>query len=394
MATAAAAAAAPPGLAEPCPISATAFATALDAGAELPDSWLSYWRQQEAKREARRALIGSTRGRQQQRLRQVATLLSNGSLDLSSGGSSSSSSAAATGLPLRPSSSSDSGGLEATEELLLSDGGGELDGGSMDLPPLQQMSELDELTWLASHPPDSHAASSSSGGAGESYSGGGDDSSSLQLWAGQSGQQDQQQAQQGQQDQRAQRHPGHIVGLAGSAAEGRSAAELQGPLQLRVGSDLLSVRPLWIAVYQAEEGGPAKLFESVSPLLPDLVGRLSADIAPFCSVSGLKFVPADAAAGPWRNYFVGLVGAVAADEDDILWPNQVLHRDRVLFNVRNGWDVAKFLSEPQQEDVEQHRDNLVRLAAERGYRRGWCWHMLRLRWGEATLRNMGLNEKL
>ncbi|PRW33168.1 hypothetical protein C2E21_7814 [Chlorella sorokiniana] len=397
-ATAAAAAAAPPGLAEPCPISATAFATALDAGAGLPDSWLSYWRQQEAKREARRALIGSTRGRQQQRLRQVATLLTNGSLDLSSG-SSSSSSVAAAGLPLRPSSSSNdssssssSSSLEAAEELLLSNGG-ELDGGSMDLPPLQQMSELDELTWLASHPPDSEGASSSSSsgsGGGGSYSGG-DDSSSMQLWAGQS---EQQLAQQAQQDQRAQRHPGHIVGLAGSAAEGRSAAELQGPLQLRVGSDLLSVRPLWIAVYQPEEGGPAKLFESVSPLLPDLIGRLSADIAPFCSVSGLKFVPADAAAGPWRNYFVGLVGAVAADEDDILWPNQVLHRDRVLFNVRNGWDVAKFLSEPQKEDVEQHRDNLLRLAAERGYRRGWCWHMLHLRWGEATLRSMGLNEKL
>ena len=29
-------------------------------------------------------------------------------------------------------------------------------------------------------------------------------------------------------------------------------------------------------------------------------------------------------------------------------PPQVLHRDRVLFNVRNGWDVAKFLSEPQK----------------------------------------------
>lgn len=29
-------------------------------------------------------------------------------------------------------------------------------------------------------------------------------------------------------------------------------------------------------------------------------------------------------------------------------PLQVLHRDRVLFNVRNGWDVAKFLSEPQK----------------------------------------------
>lgn len=70
---------------------------------------------------------------------------------------------------------------------------------------------------------------------------------------------------------------------------------------------------------------PCRLFETVSPLLPDLVGRLSADIAPFCSVAGMDFSPAgaDAAAGGWRNYFVGLVGSVSADEDDILWPNQV-----------------------------------------------------------------------
>lgn len=69
-----------------------------------------------------------------------------------------------------------------------------------------------------------------------------------------------------------------------------------------------------------------RLFETVSPLLPDLVGRLSADIAPFCSVAGMAFSEgaADAAGGGWRNYFVGLVGSVAADEDDILWPNQVM----------------------------------------------------------------------
>ena len=144
-----------------------------------------------------------------------------------------------------------------------------------------------------------------------------------------------------------------------------------------------------------------RLFESVSPLLPDVAGRLSADLSPFCSVgAGMRFSAADEAAGGWRNFFVGLVGGVAAHEDDILWPNQVcrgccfprvllpcllpacaalgragrggpcghrggkrrgrllahtharapssslhaapqplqaLHRDRVLCNVRNGW---------------------------------------------------------
>lgn len=242
-ATAAAAAAAPE-LAEPCPVSAAAFATALDAGASLPHSWLSHWRQQEARREARRALINSTRGRQQQRLRQVATLLAGGGADPGGAGPA----AAGLGLRLHPGSS---GGWAAADELR--DDGAGLDSGSLDLPPLQQMSELDELTWLASHPPEGDEASTSCGGSG------------MQLWAAAGRRQDVAQHQQHQHEhaaqqhqQEAQRHPGHIVGLAGPAAEGRSPAELQGPLQLRVGSDLLSVRPLWIAVYQPEEGGPAK----------------------------------------------------------------------------------------------------------------------------------------
>jgi hypothetical protein len=59
------------------------------------------------------------------------------------------------------------------------------------------------------------------------------------------------------------------------------------------------------------------------PLLPDLVGRLSSEITPFCSVTGLVFDGADEAGGGWHNYFVGLVGSVSAAEDEILWPNQV-----------------------------------------------------------------------
>ena len=209
----------------------------------------------------------------------------------------------------------------------------------------------------------------------------------------------------------------------------------------------------------------------MAPLQPDLVDRLGLDLAPFCSTSGLLFSSAcDVHQGPWRNYFVGLVGEVAVVEDEILWPNQVrtggggtglaggdvpghcldhspalathtptergcqsqepsqplhsaphmpaphtppsahltlaptppstptphpqvLHRDRVLYNVRSAWDVAKFLADPQLEDVVEHRQNLERLAADRGYRRGWCWHMLRTRWGGAALRQLGLTSQ-
>ncbi|KAL4421129.1 hypothetical protein ABPG77_001524 [Micractinium sp. CCAP 211/92] len=363
----AAVSAAAPAASDACPVSAAAFSTALDASADLQFTWLSHWQQQEARRAARRSLIDATRGRQQQRLRQVATLLSSPGTDMPSSsrpGIAEQLLAPSAGVVGGSSSSSSSSRARGAEEDNLS---------SLDLPSLQEMSELDELTWLASHPPEGDAAEGGGGGG-------------MPLWS-------HQQHQNGrQQQQHEHQHQQQLLGLAAPGTGSVAVAAQQGPVTLRVGQDVLSVRPLWIAAYQPDEGGPAKLFETVSPLLPDLVGRLSADIAPFCSVAGMSFSAgaADAAGGGWRNYFIGLVGSVAADEDDILWPNQVLHRDRVLFNVRNGWDVARFLSDPRREDVEAHRDNLARLAAERGYRRGWCGHMLRLRWGAATLRALGV----
>ena len=144
-----------------------------------------------------------------------------------------------------------------------------------------------------------------------------------------------------------------------------------------------------------------RLYECAAPLLPPGdsdsadAAAAAADAEPICRVpAGLRFVDADAAAGPWRNFFVGLVGGVAAAEDEALWPNQLLHRDRMLFNVRSGADVAVFLAEARRADVEAHAANLERLAAERGYRRGWCWHALCMRWGRGTLERLGVGRRL
>lgn len=73
-------------------------------------------------------------------------------------------------------------------------------------------------------------------------------------------------------------------------------------------------------------------------------------------------------------------------------PPQVLHRDRILFNVRSGEDIARFLSSPNLEAVLEHGENLRRIALERGYHMGWCWQMLRLRWGGATLADLKLRK--
>ena len=74
-------------------------------------------------------------------------------------------------------------------------------------------------------------------------------------------------------------------------------------------------------------GHARRLYESIHPLEEQLVARLDAPLSPLCAVAGLAFDRnADAVSGPWRNFFIGLLGDVAAAEEDVLWPNQVRAR--------------------------------------------------------------------
>ena len=37
---------------------------------------------------------------------------------------------------------------------------------------------------------------------------------------------------------------------------------------------------------------------------------------------------------------------------------QAIHGNRTIYNVRNGWDIARFLADAVKEDVEGHLGNL------------------------------------
>jgi len=309
---------------------------ALDAAAissTLSLSWLTHWERKEEQRQFRREVFASTRGRQVQRQQWLLDAVS-GSSDEEDAETLIVNGRFSVVAPIQQDAASPSPPTPRPPESASSSG-----------------EEMDDLTWLASHP-EALAQQPESNGTQEGAPDG------AEAWA-----------------QRA-------------AQEGAAA----GAVQLRVGSEHVAVRPLWIAVHQPDGSATARLFESVVPLQDDVVAELTVALEPMCTTSGLQFgVLADArAAGGWANFFVGLVGDVAADEEDILWPNQVLHGDRVLYNVRSAADVARFLADPQLEDVRAHLDNLQRLAEERKYRQGWAGHMLRARWGAAALRRLGV----
>lgn len=74
---------------------------------------------------------------------------------------------------------------------------------------------------------------------------------------------------------------------------------------------------------QVRDGGLCcRLHESTFPLSPSLVEELESELKPFCAVAGLRFEECDERSGPWRNYYVGIVGDVDSEEHEVLWPNQ------------------------------------------------------------------------
>lgn len=158
-----------------------------------------------------------------------------------------------------------------------------------------------------------------------------------------------------------------------------------------LGGQELNVTPLWISVFMDPKTKTSSIFESVVPIEDQVVEKLDIHLSPFYETDQLEFEEqAELISGPWRNYFIGIVGEVSVEEDGNLWPNQVLHKDRCLYNVRNASDLVKFLADPTKEDIEEHLENLVRLAQERNYKKGWCWHMLKTRWGENALQKYNI----
>lgn len=185
-----------------------------------------------------------------------------------------------------------------------------------------------------------------------------------------------------------------------------------------------AIVPLWISVHIDDDSKTASLYESVVPVGPNVIRKLEmkdswrpfyvvrleeeeADrnrfqaysVEPLARVPRLTFEEyPEYTSGPWRNYFVGLWGEVAAVDEGTLWPNRVLHKDRCVYNVRNGLDLVRFLADPRKQDIEAHARNLERLAnggidvelpvalSEETVSSSWVWGLLKSRWGSHGLK--------
>ena len=66
-----------------------------------------------------------------------------------------------------------------------------------------------------------------------------------------------------------------------------------------------------------------RLYESNVALSEEVIEQLEGELEPFCYTAGLRFEGSNERSGPWRNFFIGVVGSVDSQEEDVLWPNQV-----------------------------------------------------------------------
>ena len=65
------------------------------------------------------------------------------------------------------------------------------------------------------------------------------------------------------------------------------------------------------------------MYETVHCLQPEVLEHVPQTVQPFCLVEGMTFGKPQFSHGPWKGYLVGVVGDVAAEEDNVLWPNRV-----------------------------------------------------------------------
>ena len=70
-----------------------------------------------------------------------------------------------------------------------------------------------------------------------------------------------------------------------------------------------------------------RLYETVHTLYPEVLDHISDTVEPFCITdkNSMTFSNPQFSHGPWKGYLVGVVGDVAAHEDDALWPNRVCY---------------------------------------------------------------------
>jgi len=222
---------------------------------------------------------------------------------------------------------------------------------------------------------------------------------------------------------------------AGAAAAAKGSGS-----RLRVAADLdpSSAVGLWVCVHRPKGvESPAKMYLSVVPLnqkVDEEVGEVEEERRerervdedggdgdeesttttsssstsspsspsslpdPFAIVApGIPFRNPDDGPHPqtgWSSYWVTLLGGVSAEEDHVLWPNQMLHGDRSVHNVRGAADVAGFLVAADRGSVVAHALNLRALAEFKNREAEWCWELLSQRWGREELVKLGCGMEL
>lgn len=65
------------------------------------------------------------------------------------------------------------------------------------------------------------------------------------------------------------------------------------------------------------------MYETVHCLQAEVLEHIPQTVQPFCLAEGMTFGKPQFSHGSWKGYLVGVVGDVAAEEDNVLWPNRV-----------------------------------------------------------------------
>lgn len=105
------------------------------------------------------------------------------------------------------------------------------------------------------------------------------------------------------------------------------------PLQQPPSVSLKGVDCSIVHVYASYWLPCCRLYETVHSLQPEVLEHIPQAVQPFCLAEGMTFGKPQFSHGSWKGYLVGVVGDVAAEEDNVLWPNRVCMHDLLFMCV-------------------------------------------------------------
>eukprot|EP00798_Chlamydomonas_sp_ICE-L_P015558 gene15558-21652_t len=92
------------------------------------------------------------------------------------------------------------------------------------------------------------------------------------------------------------------------------------------------------------------------------------------------------------NYLIRIEGGFAAEEDENMFPNRLMHAGRIRYNARGLEDLMTWIADPTLDRLLQHLKSMAR-NPEDVFPGDRCYKLLVSSWGRDALASLGISQQ-